>query len=182
MRLRLPDTDSNSNSKWLASLKYILYVSVVNSHWIHWNILHLITWTHFPRRWPLVRGINRSPVTSLHKGQWRGALMFPLICAWINGWANNREAGGLRRYRTNFDVIVMILSISIHLWEYIALEFSRLFDNIAAMISAEFQDDWNTLSNDLTFQSCLTVLQSTTMLVGWLLWFCRLVLVTVVVV
>ena len=24
--------------------------------------------------------------------QWRGDLMFPLICAWINGWAINREA------------------------------------------------------------------------------------------
>ena len=26
-------------------------------------------------------GIHRSPVNSPHKGQWRGALMFPLICA-----------------------------------------------------------------------------------------------------
>ena len=24
-------------------------------------------------------------------GQWHGALMFSLICAWINGWVNNRE-------------------------------------------------------------------------------------------
>ena len=32
-----------------------------------------------------VRGIHRSPVNSLHKGQWRGALMFSLTCAWING-------------------------------------------------------------------------------------------------
>ena len=32
-----------------------------------------------------------------HKGQWRGALVFPLICVWINGWVNNREAGDLRR-------------------------------------------------------------------------------------
>ena len=26
-----------------------------------------------------------------HKGQWRGALMLPLICAWTNGWVNNLE-------------------------------------------------------------------------------------------
>ena len=26
------------------------------------------------------------PVNSPHKGQWRGALMLPLICAWINDW------------------------------------------------------------------------------------------------
>ena len=25
-----------------------------------------------------------------HKGQWRGALMFSFICAWINDWVNNR--------------------------------------------------------------------------------------------
>ena len=37
--------------------------------------------------------IHRSPVNSPHKGQWRGALMFSLICAWINAWVHNREAG-----------------------------------------------------------------------------------------
>ena len=51
---------------------------------------------HFPRTWPFVRGIHRSPVNSPHKGQWRGALMFPLSCTWINGWVNDREAGDLR--------------------------------------------------------------------------------------
>ena len=42
-----------------------------------------------PRYWPFVRGIHRPPVNSLHKGQWRGALMFSFICARINGWINN---------------------------------------------------------------------------------------------
>ena len=27
------------------------------------------------------------------KGQWRGALTLSLICAWTNGWVNNRDAG-----------------------------------------------------------------------------------------
>ena len=36
---------------------------------------------------------------SPHKGQWRGALMFSLICVWINDWVNNRRAGDLRRHR-----------------------------------------------------------------------------------
>ena len=44
---------------------------------------------HFPRYWPFVQGIHWSPVNSLHKGQWRGALMFSLICAWINDLLNN---------------------------------------------------------------------------------------------
>ena len=46
----------------------------------------VIKWKYFPRYWPFVRGIHRSPVTSPHKGQWRGALMFSLICDWINSW------------------------------------------------------------------------------------------------
>ena len=32
---------------------------------------------------------------------------FSLICVWINGWVNTREAGDLRRYRAHYDVIVM---------------------------------------------------------------------------
>ena len=73
----------------------------------------VIKWKHFPRYWPFVRGIHRSPVNSPHKGQWRGALMFTLICARINGWVNNREAGDLRRYRAHYDVIVMVNSLSL---------------------------------------------------------------------
>ena len=45
----------------------------------------VIKWKHFQRYWPFVRGIHRSPVNSPHKGQWRGALMFSLIGAGING-------------------------------------------------------------------------------------------------
>ena len=73
----------------------------------------VIKWKHFPRYWPSVRGIHRSSVNSPYKGQWRGALMFSLICVWINGWANNREAGDLRRYRAHYDVTVM----QIDLWQ-----------------------------------------------------------------
>ena len=68
-------------------------------------------WKHFPRYWPFVRGIHRSPVNSPHKGQWRRALMFSLICVWISDWVNNREAGGLRRYCAHHNVIVMKLRI-----------------------------------------------------------------------
>ena len=48
-----------------------------------------------------------GPGYSPHKGQWRGALMFSLICARINGRVNNGEAGDLRRHRAHCDVIVM---------------------------------------------------------------------------
>ena len=67
----------------------------------------VIKWKHFLRYWPFTPGIHRSPVTSPHKGQWRGALMFSLICVWINGWVNNRESGDLRRYCVHYNVTVM---------------------------------------------------------------------------
>ena len=66
----------------------------------------VIIWKHFPRYWAFVWG-HRSPVNSPHKGQWGGALMFSLICAWIIGWVNNRVAGDLRRHRAYYDVTVM---------------------------------------------------------------------------
>ena len=65
---------------------------------------NVIKWKHFPRNWPFVRGIHRGPVNSPHKGQWRGALMFSLICVWINDWVNNREPDDLRRYRAHYNV------------------------------------------------------------------------------
>ena len=67
----------------------------------------VIKWKHFLRYWPFVRGIYQSPVNSPHKGQWRGALMFSLICAWMDGWVNNGEVEGLRCHRAHYDVTVM---------------------------------------------------------------------------
>ena len=68
----------------------------------------VIKWKHFPRHWPIERGIHWSPVNSPHKGQWRGAFMFSLIGAWIKCLVNNGEAGDLRRHRAHYDVIVMV--------------------------------------------------------------------------
>ena len=67
----------------------------------------VIKWKHFPCYWPFLRGIHRSPMNSPHKGQWRGAVIFSLICARLNGWVNNREAGDLRHHRAHYDVTVM---------------------------------------------------------------------------
>ena len=80
-------------------------------------IQHLLSWCKH-RRFPwwhhqmetfsalvaLCEGNHRSPVDSPHTGQrWR-ALMFTLICAWTNGWANTRDTGDLRRHRAHYDV------------------------------------------------------------------------------
>ena len=88
---------------------------------------------HTPRYWPFVRGIHRSTVNSPHKGQWRGALMFSLICAWLNGWVNNREAGDLRRHRAHCDVIVMESIMSDDITESIKTTQRRLYCAGAAL-------------------------------------------------
>ena len=59
----------------------------------------------------LCAGNSPVPVNSPHKGQWRRALIFSLICVWINGWVNNREAGDLRRHRGHYDVNGMFLKL-----------------------------------------------------------------------
>ena len=88
---------------------------------LEWVFIHddVIKWKHFPRYWPFVRGIHRSPVNSPHKGLWRGALMFSLICARSNGWVNNGEAGDLRRHRAHYDVTVM--SFPFHCFQSVPL-------------------------------------------------------------
>ena len=67
-------------------------------HWFRITCMDRLT---FPRYWPFVRGIHRSqrPVTQ--------SLIFSLICAWTNGWANNRDTGDLSRHRVDYDVTVM---------------------------------------------------------------------------
>ena len=88
----------------------------------------VIKWKYFLSYWPFLWGINWSLVNSPHKGQWTGALMFSLICTWINGWVN--EAGDLRHHPTHYDVIVMhcihpaCLSVCLSGWDYNPWHFS----------------------------------------------------------
>ena len=78
-------------------------------------IIIIIKMKHFARLWSFVWGILPSLVDSPHKGQWRGALMFSLICTWKeNGWASNQAAGDLRRHRAHYDGTVMIKWIFIY--------------------------------------------------------------------
>ena len=89
---------------WLNYYPYLYTSLCIHDHVAHDDV---IKWKHFLLCWSFVRGIHRWPVNSPHKCQWRGALMFSLICAWINGWVNSRKAGDLRHHRAHYDVIVM---------------------------------------------------------------------------
>ena len=57
---------------------------------------------------------GNSPVSGEFpaQSQWRGALMFSLICASVSVWENNLEAGDLRRHRAHYDVSVMCFMFS----------------------------------------------------------------------
>ena len=52
-------------------------IIIVFSESCHDDVIKL---KHFQNYWPFVRGIHRLPANSHYKGQWRGALMFSLIC------------------------------------------------------------------------------------------------------
>ena len=66
------------SNKCMKCINLGVCVALLAIHFKHDNV---IKWNIFPRYWPFVRGIHQSPVNSPHKGQWRGALMFYLICA-----------------------------------------------------------------------------------------------------
>ena len=83
---------------------YVLYYAT------HWN--RCTWWRHQMKIFFTLRAIcegnHRSPVDSPRKGQWRGALMYPLICAWTNDWETNQDTGDLRRSLAHYYVTVMI--------------------------------------------------------------------------
>ena len=112
-----PSSSSSSSSSSISYYHHYHIISIFYHYCYHhtssssrvlWDHDDVMKWNHFPRNWPFVREIHRSPVNFPHKGQWRGALMFSLNYAWINDWVNNREAGDLRRQHGHYDVIVML--------------------------------------------------------------------------
>ena len=114
--LHSPQSLTHTTRTWCVLLWFIIprfyrdYFTCNTNEAVQTNVSIMMTSSNrnfFPRYWPFVRGIHRSPANSPHKGQRREALMFSLICAWTNGWVNNHEAGDLRRCRAHDDVIVM---------------------------------------------------------------------------
>ena len=126
---------------------------------------NVFKWKHFPRFWSSVRGIHWSPVNSPHESKWRGALMFSLICVWINAWVNNREADDLRRNCAHYDVIAMINRCK--------EQFSPLFE--LTIRSCNFQIEFYSLLIDpikttLSEINCLIHIQHLVLMPGRLYW------------
>ena len=106
-----------SSKGWLHQITpkgIIKCTCIANIPWgENWVFNHddVIKGEHFPCYCIFVQGIHQSLENSSHKGQWPEALMFSLICAWINGWVNNREAGSFRRHHDHYDITIMTVVI-----------------------------------------------------------------------
>ena len=110
------------------------------------------------RYWPFVRGIHRSPVNSYRKGQWRGALMFSLICSCTNGWINTRDAVDLRRHRAHYYVTVMFNpSCDICLPGLLYLPLISSINKCIAIISETSHEKlWKICLSSIPTVSCVT--------------------------
>ena len=88
-----------------------------------------------------------------------GALMFSLICAWLNAWVYNREAGVLRRHRAHCDVIVMLYrrhlllpsEVHIHIRQKRIDTCRMKYDTATTTNRAEPTKAFDTLNHDFNF-------------------------------
>ena len=112
MFFRLVQSNHRMHTAYHIVVKWRNMVSIMLSNIGHDDV---IKWKHFPRYWPSVRGIHRSPVNSLHKGQWGAALMFSWICLnkrlskQLWGWWFDTPSGSLWRH-CNVQVMVCCLA------------------------------------------------------------------------
>ena len=90
---------------------------------------------------------------------WHSVLMFSLICAWENGWANNRDAGDLRCIRAHHDVTVrvILLDFSAHAsvvcdiqWLLLYSFYFRYFPPLSSLLAVTHRAIWS--STDIRFQ------------------------------
>ena len=110
-----------SNSQWLFDLHCWSFTHLVPLCQEHIplflpNQWHLSWWRHqmetFSVLLAICEGNSAVPGEFPSQGQWREALMFSLLCVWINDWVNNLEAGDLRRYLAHYDVTLMLPAIA----------------------------------------------------------------------
>ena len=80
----IKERDSGTSSSTFGLIKMLAWLNNKAPNAVIYSIHDdVINWKHFPRYLTFAQGIHWSPVNSPHKGQWRGALIFSLICAWI---------------------------------------------------------------------------------------------------
>ena len=79
----------------------------------HWPLCGEFTGTgEFPHKWPVTRKMfpfDDITMTPLTKGQWCGALVFPLLLVWTGCWMNKRIIGVLERYK--LGVVIILIAV-----------------------------------------------------------------------
>ena len=107
----LSHSKASELSNWLLHLKYIKPSSISISWGLQLSICNP-SWRHQMEIFSTLLAIcvENSPDTGEFPAQRQvtRAAMFSLICAWMNGWVNNRDASDLRRHHVHYDVIVML--------------------------------------------------------------------------
>ena len=77
-------------------------------YWYHFPNMVISCWRHQMETFSALLALceGNPPVTGgfPSQSQCRGDLMFSLVCAWTNNWANNRDVDGLRRHSAHYDV------------------------------------------------------------------------------
>ena len=68
----------------------------------------VIKWKHFPRHWPFVRWIHRSPVKSRHMPTDAECWCLPFICAMNKRLSKQSWGWWFETNRTHYDIIVML--------------------------------------------------------------------------
>ena len=98
---------------------YGTYLGHLQKAWCGYNTAHITKFYEFEKSWWRHQMETFSALLTLCAGNSPVSCEFPsqrsvtrsldvsLICAWINAWVNNREAGDLRLHRGHYDVIVM---------------------------------------------------------------------------
>ena len=99
----------------VSPLSFSISHQLIIPPWVHARIRYAVvrTWWRHPMETfstlldlyegnpPVTDGFpSLRPVTQ--------SFVFSLICAWTNGWANNRDAGDLRCHRAHYDFTVII--------------------------------------------------------------------------
>ena len=119
----------------------VFYICAVIFEWFKIDI-HSSWWYHDMESFSALLALCKAnpPVIGglLHKGQWRGALMFSLIYARTKSWANNRDVGDLRHQRVRYDATIMPLCIVVvtsNMLSYMsaAHDFSTYFESSIPM-------------------------------------------------
>ena len=96
---------------WMCDYIPLFYVNVVTYSCYNLNVGFVTWWRHQMETFAALLALcaGNSPVTGEFLAQGPVSWSFDvfIICAWINDWVNNREAGHFRCHRAHYDVIVM---------------------------------------------------------------------------